>query len=290
MTVEDMTFGLQTEAKNAESLEKTLRTVVFGLGSQIFAVRVDMVREILLWQVVRAVPHTHKALLGVATIRGEVIPVIDIGAFFRIEDLLPVEKKKMIVLELQEGFKAAFAVDEVRKIFDLEVDRMDRSLKGVILGEFLDCVIKHDDGDILMPDPGKIMEALRLETSRLSRFAAEEIVVDSEGEEKFERAPEREAVKPSPLLKSSCASPAQDEETQEIRVPDELAQNEEATDERAPEMPESGASPAAEEKPPASVSAGEPRAVPAGETPAATEPEKSAAPRTPKTKKKGRKS
>jgi two-component system chemotaxis response regulator CheV len=285
ITVEDMTFGVQTEAQDAKAHEKTLRTVVFGLGSQVFAVRVDMVREILLWQEIRAVPHTHRALLGVATIRGEVIPVIDIGAFFRIGDLLPVEKKKMIVLELQEGLKAAFAVDEVRRIFDLEVDRMDRSLKGVILGEFLDCVIKHDDGDILMPDPGKIMEALRLETARLSRFAAEEIVIDGDGEEVFERAPGRGTVKPLPVNGPPCVPPDEgtpEKRTPDRRVPDEQVHNEAAPDQGVPEMP-------------ASASAEEPKAAHVEEVPAAVEPEKSlpdnptppgAAPRASKTKKK----
>lgn len=198
-----MIFGLEAETHETKTLEKTLRTVVFDLGRQVFAVRVDTVREILRWQGVRPIPHTHKALLGVATIRGEVIPVIDIGAFLKIDDPLPIEQKKLIVLELQEGIKTALAVDEVKRIYDMAVDRMDRSLKGVILSEYLDCVIKHDEGDILMPDPEKIMEALRLETIRLSRFAAEEISpVDPEREETCYRGPSDEV--PGTLLEEDA--------------------------------------------------------------------------------------
>lgn len=179
--MQDMTFdAFSGSGQSTPAREETFRSVFFEVGGQVFAFGVEMVREILLWQGARKVPHTHKALMGVATVRGEVIPVIDLGVFLGVGSTLPGEQKKLVVLEIEGGIKAAFAVDEVRRIFDTELSRVDRTLKGVVLGDYLDCVIKHPDGDILMPDPVKIMEALRLETARLSRYAAGEPIAEDE--------------------------------------------------------------------------------------------------------------
>jgi two-component system chemotaxis response regulator CheV len=50
------------------------QVVVFLLGEQSFAINVDKTREILRWTGVRSVPKSNQAMLGIATIRGEVIP------------------------------------------------------------------------------------------------------------------------------------------------------------------------------------------------------------------------
>ena len=57
------------------------QVVVFMLGEQSFAINVDKTREILRWTGVRSVPKSNQAMLGIATIRGEVIPLIDLRRY-----------------------------------------------------------------------------------------------------------------------------------------------------------------------------------------------------------------
>ena len=59
--------------------------VVFLLGSQYFAINVDKTREILRWPGTRPVPQTHPSMRGITTIRGEVIPLIDLRLYLNVE-------------------------------------------------------------------------------------------------------------------------------------------------------------------------------------------------------------
>lgn len=145
------------------------QVVAFTLGEQLFAVNVNKTREILRWQSIRPLPESHRALLGVATIRGEVIPVIDLGGFLGIESEVPKEDKKLIVTEF-EGTKAGFAVDGVRRIFNITSSQLDSTLTGSFMSENLLYVIKMEEENILMLDFERILQAVNPSLSR--RMAA----------------------------------------------------------------------------------------------------------------------
>ena len=81
------------------------QVVVFLLGDQAFAINVDKTREILRWTGVRSVPRCNQAMLGIATVRGEVIPLIDLRAYLDIKPETPLEESKVIVAEYHEAPK-----------------------------------------------------------------------------------------------------------------------------------------------------------------------------------------
>lgn len=178
--MDNLYFDEKTREDEKAAGQDTRQVVVFDLGSEVFAAPVEIVREILRWQGTRPVPHAHHSLLGVSTIRGEVIPVIDLAAFLDIEGSVEVKQKKLIVLEFATGQKVGLAVDGVRRIFNIPVDQMDDTLKGTFLGDYLECVIKQEEGDILLPDFEKIVAAFRLENLRLGRERAEEVRLEPE--------------------------------------------------------------------------------------------------------------
>ncbi len=141
------------------------QVVAFTLGDQNFAVNVNKTREILRWQTIRPLPESHAALLGVATIRGEVIPVVDLGGFLGIESNVALEEKKLIVTEF-EGKKAGFAVDGVRRIYNITSSQLDSTLTGSFMSENLLYVIKMDEENVLMLDFERILQAVNPSFSR----------------------------------------------------------------------------------------------------------------------------
>jgi two-component system chemotaxis response regulator CheV len=146
------------------------KVIVFMLAEQPYAVSVEQVREIIRWPGVRPVPQTHPAFLGVSSVRGEVLPVIDLAAFLGIQSDLPAEQKKLILLEIREqGLKLGLAVDHVHRIYTIDDDQVDTSLVGTFLGENLTSVIKQDGENILLPDFGRILSSLQAEALRLSK-------------------------------------------------------------------------------------------------------------------------
>jgi len=149
------------------------KVVVFLLADQPFAAPVDQVREIIRWPGVRPVPQTHPAFMGVSSVRGEVLPVLDLAAFLGIRSNLSAEQKKLILLEIpEEELKLGLAVDHVHRIYTVDREQVDNSLVGTFLGENLVSVIKRDGENILVPDFRRILNTLREEALRLSKTAS----------------------------------------------------------------------------------------------------------------------
>lgn len=151
-------------------MEESTKVVVFLLADQPYAVPVGQVREIIRWPGVRPVPQTHPAFLGVSSVRGEVLPVLDLAAFLGIRSAVALEQKKLILLEVpDEELKLGLAVDHVHRIYTVENDQIDTSLVGTFLGENLVSVIKRDGENILVPDFRRILSSLREEALRMSQ-------------------------------------------------------------------------------------------------------------------------
>ena len=135
------------------------QVVVFLLGNQYFAINVDKTREILRWPGVRDVPQTHPAMKGITTIRGEVIPLIDLRTYLDITPGVELEEAKLIVAEFNK-MKLGFVVDGVDRIYRINSDELDASLTGTFLGENSLYVIKREGRNILLLDYERIVQVV----------------------------------------------------------------------------------------------------------------------------------
>jgi two-component system chemotaxis response regulator CheV len=133
--------------------------VVFLLGEQYFAINVDKTREILRWPGSRDVPQTHRAMRGITTIRGEVIPLIDLRVYLDITPGVELENSKLIVAEFNK-MKLGFMVDAVDRIYRIASDELDASLTGTFLGENALYVIKREGRNILLLDYERIVQVV----------------------------------------------------------------------------------------------------------------------------------
>jgi two-component system chemotaxis response regulator CheV len=135
------------------------QVVVFLLGAQYFAINVDKTREILRWPGSRDVPQTHKAMRGITTIRGEVIPLIDLRVYLDITPGVELENSKLIVAEFNK-MKLGFMVDAVDRIYRISSEELDASLTGTFLGENALYVIKREGRNILLLDYERIVQVV----------------------------------------------------------------------------------------------------------------------------------
>jgi len=133
--------------------------VVFLLGEQYFAINVDKTREILRWPGSRSVPQTHPAMLGITTIRGEVIPLIDLRVYLGIEAGIELEHSKLVVAEFNR-MKLGFVVDAVDRIYRINSDELDATLTGTFLGDNALYVIKREGRNILLLDYERIVQVV----------------------------------------------------------------------------------------------------------------------------------
>lgn len=135
------------------------QVVVFFLGDQSFAINVDKTREILRWPGCRVIPESPRAMIGITSVRGEVLPMLDLRVFLGIESKTELEQCKVIIAEFNE-VKLGFVVDAVERIYRINSEDLDSSLTGKYLGEWILYVIKRDARNVLLLDYEAIVQTI----------------------------------------------------------------------------------------------------------------------------------
>ncbi|NLD95490.1 MAG: purine-binding chemotaxis protein CheW, partial [Synergistaceae bacterium] len=134
------------------------QVVVFFLGGQAFAISVDKTREILRWPGSRPIPESHPAMIGITSVRGEVMPLLDLRAYLGITPKVPLESSKVIIAEFNES-KLGFVVDGVERIYGISAAELDSTLTSAVLGKSILYVIKRNESNVLIPDYEAIIQA-----------------------------------------------------------------------------------------------------------------------------------
>jgi twitching motility protein PilI len=88
------------------------RGIGFRVGSRLLVSGIDEINELLAVPLLTPVPGTQPWLLGVANVRGNLVPVVDIGRFLFGERTQHSERSRLLVVR-QGGGSVALLVDEV---------------------------------------------------------------------------------------------------------------------------------------------------------------------------------
>ena len=94
-----------------------IKYAVFGMGDEVFGIEIARVVEILKSQKTHTLPELPEFLSGVITVRGEVIPLLDLRRRFGIATTF---KKERIMLVRYDNEKIGLVVDEVKEITSLD--------------------------------------------------------------------------------------------------------------------------------------------------------------------------
>jgi len=129
-----------------------VRYITYDLGDRIYASELLSVKEIVLKEDLRSIPGAQPWLLGVMALRGQLLPVIDLG--FRLQ-ANPSQGDKILVLDSERP--VGFLVDNVRNIEDVEELKplpleLPEEVKRFLVGSFL-----HDSDIVLVLDLKKVL-------------------------------------------------------------------------------------------------------------------------------------
>jgi purine-binding chemotaxis protein CheW len=91
--------------------------VGFLVGEVMYAVRIEIVREIVNPLAIAPLPRAPTSVVGVADYRGVVVAVVDLRLRFGLPTAPRSRKTKWIVLEVSRGQFAALVVDAVTEVF-----------------------------------------------------------------------------------------------------------------------------------------------------------------------------
>jgi purine-binding chemotaxis protein CheW len=163
--------------------------VTFDLEGEVFALNMAPVQEIIRVPEIIKVPKSPSSLMGLANLRGKVLPVINLRKVFGLTDKSLDEANRVIVVDF--GQVLGFLVDNVYSVIEVEETKIESAedIQSVVKSDFLKGVIK-DVGRfkmVMMLDLEKVVEN---EFSQAIQTSSQEYEVRS-----FEKTEEEEAIK-----------------------------------------------------------------------------------------------
>jgi purine-binding chemotaxis protein CheW len=156
-----------------------MKFTVFKIGKEDFGIEISRVVEILNTQKVYSLPELPDFLSGVITVRGEVIPLLDLRKRFGI---LSSDTKELIILIRYDSEKIGLLVDEIKEIISLNPEEIivpPAIFKG-LKERYLSGLGKKDEGIIILLN----IDYLLTSEEKIMLKEAEVILEENAGSEK----------------------------------------------------------------------------------------------------------
>lgn len=118
-------------ARNSRVQTRALRELlVFSLGGAPYALPIERVREIVRPRTLTAVPHVPREVLGVISLRGEIVQVLDTRRRLGLAPAETARHARVIVLNGEDGEVTGLLVDAVQEVLRVEESELRSPTTG----------------------------------------------------------------------------------------------------------------------------------------------------------------
>lgn len=138
--------------------EDAIEYLCFKLGDEEYCLEVNIANEIIKPKEITEVPKAPDFILGVFSIRGEVLPLFDIKKLLNIKDSTISIKPRFIIITLNND-KVGICVDEITSIRKLPIKAIEQTpinIQGA-KKEFIKGIVILNDKTLRILDIEKIM-------------------------------------------------------------------------------------------------------------------------------------
>lgn len=142
-----------------------VQLVIFKLNNELCGTTISQVNEIIRYQEVSKVPELPDFIEGIVSLRGKVVPVVDLNKKFNLGQKDVDKKTKIIVTEIKDkyiGFKVNDVI-EVKRISDQNIESSVKLMKSMGAKEYVTGVAKNDEQLIALIDLHKILDEQEME-------------------------------------------------------------------------------------------------------------------------------
>jgi purine-binding chemotaxis protein CheW len=105
--------------RRAGELGKRTEYLAFALSGELYAVPIGMIAEILKPPPITEVPRAPTEVIGVMSVRGRLVTVIDLRRRFRLSELPVTRRTRILLVGAQEVESIGLLVDEVIQVYRL---------------------------------------------------------------------------------------------------------------------------------------------------------------------------
>jgi len=126
------------------------KRIVFRLANELFAVKIEKVKEIIKPTAITRVPKTPNYLEGVINLRGKIVPVLNLRKRFNMSEQDNKQKRFLII-----GYKKALVgivVDEVSEVIEFSEEEIISPplISRTFNSEYLEGIIRRDNEIIVL--------------------------------------------------------------------------------------------------------------------------------------------
>lgn len=137
----------------------TRQYVLFRLCGEEYGLPIESVQSIIRYEDPTPVPHAPAGVEGVFNLRGQVLPLIDLGRKLRGERIQATPSSRIIVAEAGMG-PVGLAVDVVHEVASLPLEEIRPAPQGAVGGEMADAfegVANYADRLVILLDPQRAL-------------------------------------------------------------------------------------------------------------------------------------
>jgi purine-binding chemotaxis protein CheW len=138
--------------------------VTFGLGDEVFAAPVGLVREILTYQAPSRIPNGPAYLLGLTDVRGRGVPTADLRIRLGMTPVQPTLNTRILVLDMPVDDRVltlGLVADRVFEVAAFTADQIEASPDIGIKwrSDYISGVVRREDGFVVLIDLARLLSS-----------------------------------------------------------------------------------------------------------------------------------
>lgn len=136
--------------------------VTFSLGEEVFAVPVEVVREILDYEEAFKIPNGPDYLLGLRDVRGHGVPTIDLRLKLGLSRTVPTQHTRVLVMDIPMTDRMLTLGMVADRVFEVVPFRRDQIEKAPDIGsrwrsDYIAGVVRREQGFVVLVDLAKLL-------------------------------------------------------------------------------------------------------------------------------------
>jgi len=137
--------------------------VTFKSGNEYFALKIEYVNEIIVYQEITEIPESDDYIKGLINLRGKIIPVIDVRIRFKQEPMEYTDRTCIIIVNVND-IVVGLIVEKIAEVVEIKEEDILPPPSIVIGGEekvqnkYVYAIGKVGDSVKLLVDPDRILK------------------------------------------------------------------------------------------------------------------------------------
>jgi purine-binding chemotaxis protein CheW len=147
----------------ARPVAQTLDVLAFVAGNEEYGIAIDFVQEIVKLPPITAVPRVHPTILGITSLRGTIVPVMDLRIILGV-NRIPVQRSSRLVVLRGDSQPLAVLVDQVSQVVRLDRAHVEPRSEGVVSrnNRYIECIGRVGDRILVVLEPAAVLSSLEV--------------------------------------------------------------------------------------------------------------------------------